>query len=264
MAKILIVDDSATIRCLLRDILTAAGHQVTSEADTGVKAYMEYVRLKPDVVTMDLGMPTMNGLTAMSKILAAFPDARFLVISAVEQKNVIEEALARGARGFLLKPFTDSQVAEAITSVMKQPFTTDEFREKVRRHRRIQIKDSQTDEAIVDVISPYNLAKASDGPLRIEINSRFSMGSCAALSMETKSVCQGEYPGLRFEFGKIPRLDIRALIAINTLMNELHQTCGGVTVSVENEQLTRQIQDEEKANGTLNFLSLLLEEGRTG
>lgn len=72
MAKILIVDDSQTIRRLLKDMLTSAGHYVVGEADNGVKGYMEYVRYKPDIVTMDLDMPTMNGLTAMSKILAPF------------------------------------------------------------------------------------------------------------------------------------------------------------------------------------------------
>ena len=260
MVKILIVDDSTTIRLLLRDMLTAAGHQVIGEADTGVKAYMEYVRLKPDVVTMDLGMPTMNGLTAMSKILAPFPDARFLVISAVEQKNVIEEALERGARGFLLKPFTEPQVVEAITSVMKQPFTTNEFREKVRRHRRTKKGDSQPEDVIEEVISPYNLERASDGVIRIEINSRFSIGSCAALAMETHSI--SEKSGMRFDFGDIARLDVQALIALNSLMNELNQTCGGVTAVAENDKLARQIQNEHEEKGNLPFLALLIEENR--
>lgn len=173
LAKILIVDDSSTIRRLLRDMLGSAGHQVVGEADTGVKAYTEYVRLKPDVVTMDLGMPTMNGLAAMSKILAPFPEARFLVISAMEQRKVIEEALERGARGFLLKPFTAAQVCEAVASVMKQSFSTSEFREKARRFRRSQKTDSQTDTTIAEVVSPYNLEKLSDGSIRIEINPDF-------------------------------------------------------------------------------------------
>ncbi|MHC1758714.1 MAG: response regulator [Negativicutes bacterium] len=260
MAKILIVDDSPTIRRLLRDMLTSAGHHVAGEADTGVKGYMEYVRLKPDIVTMDLDMPTMNGLTAMSKILAPFPEARFLVISAVEQRSVIEEALERGARGFLLKPFTEKQVADAISSIMKQNFSTSEFRQKVRSHRRKQNKEIQTEEVIAEVISPYNLERGSDGAMRIKINLNFSLASCAALGLETKFVCQEANSGLRFDFGGTARIDSRALVAINNLMHTLHQTCGGVTVFIENEKLARQIQEENAKNGNLTFLALLSEE----
>ncbi|HWR29724.1 MAG TPA: response regulator [Negativicutes bacterium] len=262
MAKILIVDDSTTIRVLLRDTLTAAGHHVIGEADTGVKAYIEYVRLKPDVVTMDLDMPTMNGLAAMSKILAPFPDARFLVVSAIGQKNIIEEALERGARGFLLKPFTEEQVAEAVVSVMKQPFTTSEFREKVRRHRRTLKGDAKADETVDEVVSPYNLVMAGNGELRVEINAHFSKDSCAALALESKYLCQEKATRLTFDFGSIARIDIQALVALNALMNELYQTCGGVTAIAGNEKLVHQIQDEHDENGKLPFLLLLMEEGR--
>ena len=262
LARILIVDDSTTIRRLLLDMLVSAGHQVVGEADTGVKAYTEYVRLKPDIVTMDLGMPTMNGLAAMSKILAPFPEARFLVISAMEQRMVIEEALERGARGFLLKPFTASQVCDAVASIMKQPFSTSEFREKARRFRRSQKTDSQTDTTIAEVLSPYNVEKLSDGSMRIEINPDFSLGSCAALALETKYECQGQCSGVKFDFGGTARLDGKALSALNRLMNELHQTCGGVTALVPNEKLARQIQDNQEADGQLSFLALLVEEAR--
>lgn len=262
MAKILIVDDSTTIRVLLRDMLTAVGHQVVGEADTGVKAYMEYVRLKPDVVTMDLDMPTMNGLAAMSKILAPFPEARFLVVSAIGQKKIIEEALERGARSFLLKPFTEGQVAEAIKSVMNQPFTTSEFREKVRWHRRKQKSDAQVEEVVNEVISPYNLEKLWTDSYQVVIHSSFSAGSCAALAVETKCLCQGEASGWVFDFGAIARLDKPALVALNSLMDELHQDCGGVTAVAANEKLVRQIQDEQDTNGNLSFLLLLLEECR--
>ena len=262
MAKILIVDDSPTIRRLLKDMLVSAGHYVVGEADTGVKGYMEYVRLKPDIVTMDLDMPTMNGLTAMSKILAAFPEARFLVISAVEQRNIIEEALERGARGFILKPFSDKQVAGAIASIEKQTFSTTEFRQKVRSHRRKQNTDNKTDEVIAEVLSPYNLERGADGALRIKINAGFSLASCAALGLETKYECQEVNRGIRFDFGGTARIDTRALVALNNLMQTLHQTCGGVTVSLENEKLVRQIQDDNEEKTSLSFLALLMEECR--
>ncbi len=260
MARILVVDDSTTIRRLLRDMLTGAGHQVVGEADTGVKAYTEYVRLKPDIVTMDLGMPTMDGLAAMSKILAPFPEARFLVISAMEQRQVIEEALERGARGFLLKPFTEPQVKEAVASILKQPFSTTEFREKARRYRSSKKNESQADNAFAEVFSPYNVERAANGSIRIEINPHFSVGSCAALALETKFECQAVCPGVKFDFGGTGHLDRKALAALNKLMYELHQTCGGVTAIIPNDKMVRQIQDDHAADGQLTFLALLVEE----
>lgn len=165
MARILIVDDSPTIRRMLHDILIKAGHEIAGEANTGVKGYLEYIRCNPDLVTMDLGMPTMNGLTAMSKILAPFPNARFIVISAVEEKAVVLEALQRGARGFLLKPFTEQQVVEAVSSILKQTVSTTEFRDKVSRHRRTHLNETDNAAMLEEVHSPFDMEKATDGAL---------------------------------------------------------------------------------------------------
>ena len=260
MAKVLIVDDSPTIRRMLHDILTKAGHAIVGEANTGVKGYLEYVRSKPDIVTMDLGMPTMNGLTAMSKILAPYPDARFVVISAVEEKKVVLEALQRGARGFLLKPFTEQQVLEAVSSILAQPFSTSEHREKVRMYRRYKMGHSDEENSNEEVHSPFDIEKAADGLLHVAIHDNFSLGSLAALSAEAKSFCNEERSGLRFDFGQVAKLDSRVLFSLSTLMYELHQSCGGVTALVGNEQLSGQVQDEQGKTGKLEFLSLLLAE----
>lgn len=260
MAKVLIVDDSPTIRRMLHDILTKAGHEIVGEANTGVKGYLEYVRSKPDIVTMDLGMPTMNGLTAMSKILAPYPDARFVVISAVEEKKVVLEALQRGARGFLLKPFTEQQVLEAVSSILTQPFSTHEHREKVRMYRRYKMGQNDEETGAEEVHSPFDIEKAADGLLHVAIHDNFSLGSLAAVSAEAKSFCTEERAGLRFDFGQVAKLDSRVLVSLNTLLYELHQSCGGVTVTVGNNKLNAQVQALQNETGELAFLSLLLAE----
>ena len=260
MAKVLIVDDSSTIRRMLHDILAKAGHEIVGEANTGVKGYLEYVRCKPDIVTMDLGMPTMNGLTAMSKILAPYPDARFVVISAVEEKKIVLEALQRGARGFLLKPFTEQQVLEAVSSVLSQPFSTNEHREKVRMYRRYKMGYNDEETNGDEVHSPFDMEKAADGILQVAIHGNFSLGSLAALAVEAKVFCAEERSGLRFDFGQIASLDSRVLLALNTLLYELHQSCGGVTAMVGNDRLSRQVLEEHETTGKLEFLSLLLAE----
>lgn len=260
MARILIVDDSSTIRRMLHDILVKAGHEIVGEASTGVKGYLEYVRCKPDIVTMDLGMPTMNGLTAMSKILAPYPDARFVVISAVEEKAVVLEALHRGARGFLLKPFTEQQVVEAVSSILKQSYSTSEFREKVRRYRRAKLGETEQAALIEEVHSPFEMEKAADGALQIVIQPRISLGSLAALAVEVKNFCAEERPGIRFDFSPIIKLDGTVLSALNSFMYELHQNYGGVKVTACNEKLILQVKDEHTATGNLAFMGLLFAE----
>jgi DNA-binding NarL/FixJ family response regulator len=260
VARILIVDDSPTIRRMLYDILVKAGHEIVGEANTGVKGYLEYVRCKPDIVTMDLGMPTMNGLTAMSKILAPYPDARFVVISAVEEKAVVLEALQRGARSFLLKPFKEQQVLEAVSSVLKQTVSTGEFREKVRRHRRAHFSEPDDRQMVEEVHSPFDLETAADGSLHVLIHPSLSLASIAALAVEVKAFCASERPGIRFNLAEVPKLDRPVLVALDSFMVELHQNCGGVKVLAGNEKLILMVKDEQSATGKLSFFSLLLDE----
>jgi len=260
VARILIVDDSPTIRRMLHDILETAGHEIVGEANTGVKGYLEYVRCKPDLVTMDLGMPTMNGLTAMSKILAPYPDARFVVISAVEEKAVVLEALQRGARNFLLKPFTEQQVLETVSSVLKQTVSTGEFREKVRRHRRAYFGETEESKLVEEVHSPFDMEKAADGSLHVVIHPNLSLASLAALAIEVKAYCASERPGVRFNLAEVPKLDRAVLAALDSFMVELHQNCGGVKVLAGNEKLILLVKDEQAATGKLSFFALLLDE----
>ena len=260
MARILIVDDSPTIRRMLHDILVKAGHEIVGEANTGVKGYLEYVRSQPDLVTMDLGMPTMNGLTAMSKILAPYPDARFIVISAVEEKTVVLEALQRGARGFLLKPFSEQQVLEAVASILKQTVSTSEFREKVRKHRRTQLGETEDAAMVEEIHSPFDMEKLADGALSVIVHPNLTINSLAALAVEVRAYCSAERPGIRFNLAEVTKLDRKVLAALDSLMVELHQNCGGVKVIAGNEKLILLVKDEQSATGKLAFISLLLDE----
>lgn len=262
MARIVIVDDSATIRQMLKDILASAGHDIVGEADTGVKGYLEYVKTKPDIVTMDLGMPTMNGLVAMSKILAPFPEARFVVISAMEERKVILEALQRGARGFILKPFRAEQVIETVASILNQSISNQEFREKVRRYRHASFGEAEP--AFEEIRSPYDIEEISGGAMKVVVNQNISRGSVSALAVELHKRCEMNKQGIEVHFGMTDRMEGSALVKLDAVLNELHQHCGGVKAAAENEKLIRQIHDEHKTSGKMAFLALLLEEAKTG
>jgi len=117
MANILIVDDSCIMRRNLRILLTKAGHTVISEASDGMQAYQEYLKHRPDLVTMDITMPKMNGIESLKQIIAADPDAKVVMVSALDQRNMIFEALQSGAKHYILKPIND-QTLEVIQEVL--------------------------------------------------------------------------------------------------------------------------------------------------
>lgn len=117
MASVLIVDDAFVIREKLRIILKKAGHEVVGEAGNGLQATMMYKRLRPDIVTMDITMPGVNGIDGLKRIRAYDSHACVIVISAMSQKTMVLEALEAGAAGFILKPFNHQKVLAVIEEV---------------------------------------------------------------------------------------------------------------------------------------------------
>ncbi|MGQ9855545.1 MAG: chemotaxis protein CheY [Fervidobacterium sp.] len=119
MARVLVVDDAAFMRMMLKDILTKAGHEVVGEAANGLEAVEKYKELKPDVVTMDITMPEMNGIDAIKEIKKVDPNATVIVCSAMGQQAMVIEAIQAGAKDFIVKPFQAARVIEAVQKVLK-------------------------------------------------------------------------------------------------------------------------------------------------
>lgn len=119
MAKILIVDDAAFMRMMLKDIVVKAGHEVAAEACDGNEALEKYREFKPDLVTMDITMANCDGLEAVSNIITEFPDAKVVMVSAMGQQGMVLDAIKRGAKDFIVKPFQAEKVANSIANVLK-------------------------------------------------------------------------------------------------------------------------------------------------
>jgi two-component system, chemotaxis family, chemotaxis protein CheY len=119
MAKILVVDDSAMSRRILRRILETAGHDVT-EAEDGMIAIEKYFLDKPDVMLLDLIMKGMFGLEVLQKVRQMDQKARVIVASADIQKSTLEMTRAEGAAGFVTKPFIENEIIAAIDSALKE------------------------------------------------------------------------------------------------------------------------------------------------
>lgn len=120
MANFLIVDDSRTSRKILRGILEEAGHTVLGEATNGQEGYDCYVELQPDVVTMDITMPVLDGIGGLKKIKEAYPEAKVVMVTAAGQKSKMVEAVESGADEFIPKPFDAEQLISTLTKVIEK------------------------------------------------------------------------------------------------------------------------------------------------
>lgn len=114
MSDIMIVDDSRTSRRILREILERNGHRVVAEAVNGEDGYLKYKEINPDVVTMDITMPHMDGVECLSLIKKVNPEAKVLMITAAGQKEKMLESIKRGAEEFIVKPFNEAEILAAL------------------------------------------------------------------------------------------------------------------------------------------------------
>ncbi|ADL12492.1 response regulator [Acetohalobium arabaticum] len=119
MAKeILIVDDAQFMRTMLSKLVEEDGYKVVGEAVDGKDAIEKYKELEPDLVTMDITMPEMDGIEAMEHIKDFDPDADIIVCSAMGQKPMVVDALEAGAKDFIVKPIKPEKVKEALANIL--------------------------------------------------------------------------------------------------------------------------------------------------
>ena len=116
-ARILIVDDAAFMRMMLKDILTKGGYEIAGEAADGEEAVMKYKEEKPDLVTLDITMPNKDGIQALKEIKAFDANANCLMCSAMGQQSMVIDAIQNGAKDFIVKPFQADRVIESIRKI---------------------------------------------------------------------------------------------------------------------------------------------------
>lgn len=116
--RILIVDDAAFMRMMIKDILSKNGFEVVGEAQDGAEAIEKYNELMPDLVTMDITMPEMDGITSLKKIKETNPEAKIIMCSAMGQQAMVIDAIQAGAKDFIVKPFQADRVIEAIQKAL--------------------------------------------------------------------------------------------------------------------------------------------------
>lgn len=119
--RILIIDDALFMRNLMKDTLTKAGFEICGESANALEGIEKYKEVKPDLVTLDIIMPRMeeiDGVTAVKKIISLDPEAKIVIVSALGEKNLIQEALEHGAKDFVIKPFTAAKLLDVIKNTL--------------------------------------------------------------------------------------------------------------------------------------------------
>lgn len=238
MARILIVDDSEIVRKVLMEMLTDLGHKVVGEAVNGSQAFVEYLRLKPDLLTMDLTMPGMRGVDAIAKIVATFPNAKVVVISALEEREAVLEALEKGARHFIIKPITAQKVDTVIQNVLQQDQSLERHLGFIKKLRGID------DGMAARKINPPFQILRTDKLTMVDIGCTISVNSCLSLSQEIQGHLAEQPSRVLLNFGDIDCLEKPILMAIDTLIGVIEQKSGIVKAICNNPDFAQQICSE--------------------
>lgn len=116
--RVLVVDDAAFMRMMIKDILSKNGYEIVGEAADGQQAVERYQETHPDLVTLDITMPEMDGIEALKAIRSLDPAARVIMCSAMGQQSMVIDAIQAGARDFIVKPFQADRVVEAVRKAL--------------------------------------------------------------------------------------------------------------------------------------------------
>lgn len=116
--KILIVDDAPIVRLMLKDIIEYHGYEICGEASNGQEAIEMYKEMKPELVTMDIIMPEKDGIEALEAILEFDPNAKVVMVTAIDQRESLMKAIRLGATDYIVKPFENDRVISAVMKAM--------------------------------------------------------------------------------------------------------------------------------------------------
>ncbi len=120
MLNVMVVDDSLIMRKKLKQFFTELGHNVVIEAKTGEEAITFYEEFMPDLVTMDITMPDMDGITAVKQIKKSYPDTKIIMATSHGQEKMVKEALLSGAKGYILKPISKDKLKSSINKIFNK------------------------------------------------------------------------------------------------------------------------------------------------
>ena len=226
MGKILIVDDSVVMRNNLSYMLTAGGHEIIGQAANGKQALELYDQLKPDLVTMDISMPIMTGVEAVKHIINKDSKAKIVMISALNQKQMVFDALNYGAKHYIIKPIESNKLLGIVNEVL------DSKEEE-------SIKENEQDLGITE---PGFRIENSEGKFIIYFNENLGVKDYEALDTAIKGLLFIKPLKIVFDFGILEHLSSEILITIVNLANKIKDSAGSVEYSGKSEKLISKVK----------------------
>lgn len=212
MARILVVDDSIVMRKNLTTILEEDGHTIIGEASNGRQAITQYEELRPDIVTMDISMPIMSGVEAVQQIIAQFPEAKIVMISAVNQKKMVYNAITAGAKHYIIKPIESKKVLSVINEVL----SNDSTGQITRRNEPTSTKQG------------FEINNV-EGKFIIAFNESLDQSDYSLLNMAIRGIMFIKPLRVVFHFGELHDVRDDVLYPIVKLANEIVQSGGEIS-----------------------------------
>lgn len=238
MARILVVDDSGIVRRNMEIMLKSAGHEVVAEADNGLSAYVEYKKRLPDLVTMDLTMPGMDGIEAMQKIIVDFPLAKIIVVSGENQKDIIVKAIRCGACHFIVKPMNTEKVLSVVNMVLLKELDHSKRLELAERLAAADISNKEAE-------NPSYVIEDKDGKyILIKIGESMTNESVKRLQQEIDNLLFKFNSKFIFDFGN-GKMSLDLLPNINSIVQTIRKEKGIVRSVSVNAQFVQQVKENE-------------------
>ena len=184
MKKILVVDDSEIMRRNIKAIITSANkYIIVGEAKNGSEAFDMYEKYLPDIVTMDVTMPVMDGVESSKKILSKHPDAKIIIVSALDQKSTVFTALEFGVKQYIMKPVTPKSLLKAISDIAESD-------DKADNKNNIGILDFDISEAdeVSEAKKAFVIEKDSNGHIIFNVKAVLGVKEIAKLKEEALKI----------------------------------------------------------------------------
>lgn len=255
MAKILVVDDSTMMRRNLGTLLTKIGHTIVGEAANGEQAYHRYKTLRPDLVTMDITMPVSSGIEALEKIMKEDPEAKVIMVSALNQKNMVLEALEKGAKHYIIKPIVVDNIVNVVNKVLgaSSSLPAQEVPEKPVQEEPCGEKKS-TASADSGTKSPFNIENI-DNTFQISISSSLNDESFEMLNRAFQGLLFVRPLNVKLYFGSTDALAEQLLEKLGGLVIEALEAKGKVEVVSQSKVFIESVKNKN-VDGLANIINL--------
>lgn len=229
MARILIVDDSTVMRKNLHSIFTSNGHEVVGEAPDGRQAVLLYSELKPDLVTMDITMPKMTGVEVVKHIINKDSCAKIIMISALNQKQMVFEALKNGAKHYIIKPIESSQLLGVVNEVLEdnKEFILEKKEEMVEQEDGFIIGNKE-------------------GKFVISFNEHLNIKDHKRLETAVKGLLFITPLNIIFDFSSLEDVSIEILLPIIRIGSSIKVAGGNLEYIVASDKLQAKINEVSK------------------